>query len=74
MLSLRNQDWLWQSLGSYPYWFFTLNNHHIKSILSLVSIDLNFFIISNEIILWLGTVTQDNSYLFIAYQQQEQLL
>ena len=74
MLSLRNQDWLWQSLGSYPYWFFTLNNHQIKSILSLVSIDLNFFIISNEIILWFGTVTQDNSYLFIAYQQQEQLL
>ena len=47
--------------------FFALNNCRIENVLSLVSIDFIFFIISNKIILWSETVTQDNSYLFSAY-------
>lgn len=47
--------------------FFALNNYRIENVLSLVSIDFIFFIISNKIILWSETATQDNSYLFIAY-------
>ena len=49
------------------FFFFALNNCRIENVFSLVSIDFIFFIISNKIILWSETVTQDNSYLFITY-------